>query len=106
MEFYIKQNDTFPALRTTIVRAGSAVDLTGASISFHMRDMYTKTLIIDDPATIVDAVNGVVEYEWVPADTAVAGLYEAEFEVTFANGKVMTFPHDSYIIVNIVDDIA
>lgn len=104
--FYIKQNDTTPSLRATLMWSGSAVDLTGASVGFHMRDAYTGTVIIDSPATIVDAANGVVEYEWLPADTAVAGLYEGEFEVTFASGEVMTFPNDGHIRIQIVDDIA
>jgi hypothetical protein len=104
--FYIKRNDTLPSLQATLTRSGSAVNLTGLSVKFHMRDAYTGTVVINSPATIVDAVNGIVEYLWEPADTVAAGLYEGEFEVTIAPDKVMTFPNDGHILIHIVDDIA
>jgi uncharacterized protein YfaS (alpha-2-macroglobulin family) len=47
-------------------------------------------------ATIHDAPNGVVRYSWGTDDTDEAGRYRAEFEVTYADGSVETFPNDGF----------
>jgi hypothetical protein len=46
-----------------------------------------------------------VRYEWLAANTDTADEYEGEFQVTYANGKIQTFPNDGYIPVVITDDI-
>lgn len=106
MAFYIKQNDTSPNLRA-ILKDGDevAVNLTDATINFHMRTIGGTTAVVDASASIVDAVNGIVQYVWDAADTATVGSYQAEFEVTFAGGAIETFPNNGYIRVEITDDI-
>ena len=98
--FYIKQGDTKPSLSAQLLSDGSAVDLTGATVKFHMGT------IIDATATIVDAATGNVRYDWVTADTETAGLFRAEFEVTFSDGTVETFPNDGYLLINIIEEVA
>jgi len=107
MAFYIKQNDTSPSVLATLQDAnGDAVNLTGASIRFHMRVIGSAQTTVDAAATIVTAVSGIVRYDWIAADTDTVGSYQAEFEVTYADASVETFPNDGYIRVEITDDIA
>lgn len=107
MAFNLKQNDTSPSIQTTLLDGnGLAVDITGnLGVTFHMRNS-EGTVIIDTAATVVTADFGIVRYDWDAADTATAGTFQAEFEVTYSDGKVETFPNASYIEVIITDDIA
>lgn len=106
MTFYVKKNDTSPAMLATLQDASfAAIDITGASVRFHMRPIGATQVTVDAAATIVDALAGKVMYEWQAADTATIGAYQAEFEVTYADASIETFPNDAYIRVKIVDDI-
>ncbi len=101
----IKQNDRRPAIRCTLLAAnGSVVNLTGATVRFLM-GLSGSTALVNQPATVVDAVNGVVEYAWLPGDTANAGRFQAEFQVTHSDGRAETFPNESYIVVQIDADL-
>lgn len=106
MTFYIKQNDTSPAMLATLQDAdGNAVNVNAGSVRFHMRAIGSTTVIVDAAATIVDGVNGLVRYNWDATDTDTIGSYQAEFEVTYSDGTIETFPNNSYIRVEIIDDI-
>ena len=105
--FYIKQNDTSPAIQATLKDTdGNAVNLLGATVRFHMRKQGATTAKVDAAATIVSAASGIVRYNWTAANTDTVGTYNAEFEVTYTDNTVETFPNASYIKVKIVDDIA
>jgi len=54
----------------------------------------------------VTPLSGLVRYNWQAADTATVGSYQVEFEVTYADATVETFPNDGYIRVEIIADIA
>jgi hypothetical protein len=106
MPFYVKQNDTSPAMLATLQDAnGDAVNITGASVRFHMRPIGSNSITVDASATIVTPEDGVVRYDWLAADTDTIGSYQAEFEVTYADGSIETFPNDGYVRVEIIDDI-
>lgn len=107
MTFSIKQNDRSPAMLATLQDAsGTAVNITGASVRFHMRQIGSTQVKVDAAASIVTADEGLVRYNWISADTADTGSFQAEFEVTYADGSIETFPNDGYIRVEIIDDIA
>lgn len=94
--FHITENDTAPPIEATL-KAGdpaAAVNLTGASVRFHMEDE-AGTVKVDAAGTLVDAANGKVKYDWQPADTDTAGRFKAEWEVTFSDGTIRTFPTGS-----------
>ena len=99
-EFYLKQNNTKPSLAVQLLTDGSIVNLDGATVKFHMGT------VVDSQATIVDAATGTVRYDWASGDTAKNGMYEAEFKVTFSDGKVETFPNNGYMFVNIIREVA
>ncbi len=106
MSFYIKQNDTVPSLRAALENgSGTAVDLTNATCNFHMRAIGSTTVVVDGVAQIVNEATGIVQYNWVADDTDTVGSYQAEFEVTYPDGTIETFPNNGYIRVEITDDI-
>ena len=108
MAFYLKRNDTTPAIRATLKDGdGNVINLADATVRFHMRAIDSATAAVDAAGSVVSpAANGVVEYAWDAADTTTAGMYSAEFEVTYSDGSIETFPNSDYIRVEIVDDIA
>ena len=94
MAFYIKQNDTSPSLQATLTDAsGTAINLTGASVRLHMKAVGAFTLKVDEAMTISDATGGVVVYDWQGGDTDTFGTYNIEFEVTYSDSSVETFPN-------------
>lgn len=98
--FYIKQNDTRPSLYAQLLQDGSVINLTGCEVKLAIRGLPKRNVVITDAAT------GNVRYDWVPEDTANAGIYEAEFEVTFANGDVQTFPNNGYLTIVVMEEVA
>lgn len=98
--FYIKQNDTRPALYAQLLQDGSVIDLTGCTVKLAIRGLPLRDV------DITDAETGNVRYDWIAADTANAGIYEAEFEVTFPDGSVQTFPNNGYITIVITEEVA
>ena len=107
MAFYIKQNDTSPALQATLKDSNdTAIDLSNSSVQFHMRKIGSTTAKIDRAATISDADNGTVYYSWQSGDTDTIGSFEAEFQVTFAGGEIETFPNNRYIQIEITNEIS
>ena len=106
MAFYIKQNDTSPALQATLKDgSGVVIDLSGTSVRFHMRKVGDNNVKVDDAAVISDADGGVVYYSWSSSDTDTIGSFEAEFEVTYSGGEIESFPNNQFINVEITDDI-
>jgi hypothetical protein len=105
-DFAIKRNDTAPSLVATLRDAeGVAVNLTGATVDLIMAAATTGTVKVNTAATLTDAANGIVTYNWLAADTSTAGDFNAEFEVTYSGGKKQTFPTDGYIKIVITADL-
>ena len=105
--FYIKENDTASFLTRDLKDAfGAPVNVTGAAVKFSMRVKPAGTVKVDAvDAVIVTAGTGRVRYEWTAANTNTADEYEGEFQVTYANGKIQTFPNDGHIPIVVTDDI-
>ncbi len=109
MSFNIKKGDRSPGYSVTLeAPAGTPVDLTGTSVKFIMTldDGVTTTPKIDAVATIDDEEAGEVTYSWGATDTNTAGLYRAEWEVTFAGSIKRTFPADGFLYINVIGDLA
>jgi hypothetical protein len=107
--FYIKQNDTASFLTRDLKDAfGAPVNVTGAAIKFSMRVKPAGTMkVTTQDGVIVNAGIGRIRYEWNSSDgdTNTADEYEGEFQVTYANGKIQTFPNDGHIPIVVTDDI-
>jgi hypothetical protein len=104
----MKQGDTRPKLVVLLTSNGSAIDLTGATVRLLMREEGSLSPGVETTGStdVTSALSG--EVTWTPdaADTADAGTYELEFEVTHADGGIETFPNDGYGTLVLKDDIA
>lgn len=101
----LKTGDTDPDFVAKLRKDnGNPKDLTGATISFYMKEVDEDTLAVDDDTTgnvsIEDASLGKVSYTWQAGDTDLAGVYEAEFEVD-DGGEISTYPNVGYATVRI-----
>lgn len=105
--YYIKRNDTKGMISCSLIEGdGSAADLSGASVKFMMRLEGRPSPKVNAAAVVLgDPSQGVVSYQWLEGDTDRAGDYEAEWQVTYADGRVATFPSDGYIPVRITADV-
>lgn len=107
----IRQNDTRPYHRVALTYTdGSKVNLTSTVVRYKLRPVHTTLLTVDALANVIDdaeydPTDGVVEYRWQDGDTDVAGLYDAEFEVTFGDFTVQTFPTRRPLRVRITGDL-
>lgn len=105
MAFTIKQSDTSPAIRATLQDAnGTPVNITGASVRFHMKSL-EGTLVVDQPMAIVTPSSGVVRYDWQTVDTDTAGTFVGEIEVTYLDGSVETFPNTGNFAIVITPEL-
>lgn len=105
-ETRLKQNDTSPSLAATLRDGfGKAVNLTGATGVFRMRNAKTRANKISAPIAITDPPKGRVQYDWVIGDTDTIGIFEAEIVVTFGTGDVLTFPGKEFHRVVVEDDL-
>lgn len=107
----MKRYDTEPTIRTTLGYSdGTPEDLSVGTptVEFIMRqqnlDGSLGAIKVQGACTIVDAVNGVVEYAWQLGDTDTSGTYLAEWERTRGSAK-MTFPTEGFDNVIISDDL-
>ena len=107
--FFWKQNDTSPALEVVLRDGfGSPVNMTGAAVVLNTRLRPAGAVKINGGSmgAVGNAVNGRQTYNPTTSDTDTAGIYEAEIQATFSNGKIRTFPSDGYFTIEVVDDIA
>ena len=71
-----------------------------------MKKIGATSASVDADAAIVNADAGSVKYVWTATDTATAGSFQAELEVTYTNGAIETFPNDQSISIEITEDLA
>ena len=90
----IKRGDTRNCIKAVLKDAsGTPVDLTDCSVSFHMAQL-NRPAVISRAAHIEDAAAGEVWVVWAPGETDISGVYRAEFEVVYQDGRRETFPND------------
>jgi hypothetical protein len=103
MTITIKQNDTRDAIKATLSNELGPVNLTDATVRFLMSKRGVKK--IDRQVQIQDAISGIVWMTFETGDTNETGLFQAEFEATFLDGRIETFPNDSFILIEIIKDL-
>lgn len=103
--FYVKQGDTEPTLVAQLRwQDGTPIDLTDVTeVRLHMALNYQ--LHVDQPVTIITPSEGRVSYGWTPGDTDVPGQFDAEFEVTFADGEIITCPNDGHFPIHVTRQV-
>ena len=105
--FSVKIGNTGPGLQTVLENfQGDPVNLLNSRVTFHMREIRSKAVVVSKPATVISEPDGSVVYNWQVGDTATEGLYQAEFEVLYPDGTTETFPSDKYIDIEIRGDVA
>jgi transcriptional/translational regulatory protein YebC/TACO1 len=103
MTITLKKNDTKDNIKATLSNESGPVDLTGATVRFLMsRRGIVK---VDRQAQIKDAAAGIVWMVFENGDTDETGLFQSEFEVTFPDARIETFPNDGFILINIINDL-
>lgn len=105
-DFVIKSFDRLPSIQATLSSAGGPINLTTATaVRFIMRPAAGGAVKVNAPAVIVTPASGVVRYDWAANDTNLAGSYQAEWSVTWADGKQQTVPTTSYHTVDVLADL-
>jgi hypothetical protein len=106
--FYIKQNDTAPSIEAVLTDStGRARSMANASqVRFNMSTESGTNVISGGIGSIVNANRGIVAYEWVEGDTENTGIHNAEFQITYVNGQIETFPNNGYIKVIVKEELA
>lgn len=106
-DYSIKAHDRAPSIQATLSVGGSPLDLSpsGTAVKFIMAPSPGGSPAVNAAAVIVDATHGIVRYDWAAGDTAKAGNYEAEWQVTWADGREQTFPTLGYHAIAILADL-
>lgn len=109
--FFIKRNDTLPAIIINIKARGcldqvipfnlSAV----TAVTFSMADESNNLKISSSPAQINSYSGGTLQYNWSSGDTDTEGRYKGEFELLFSGGDKMSVPTKGNINIEILKDI-
>ena len=88
------QGDTGPDIEATIHLedpSTTPVDLTGVlGVRFQMRKPDDRRFTVNAAASVVDDEAGMVKYSWGANDLSVPGVYDCQWEVTFADSRVIT----------------
>ena len=112
----LKRNDNRIALEATLKKPdGTAEDLTDATVKFIMRAgrfsnrygkyEYNEEATINRAVDTVDAEAGKVWMVFTTEELSTEGWYLAEFEATYQDGRVETYPNDKYITILIIKDL-
>ena len=103
-----KRNDTRPYFKVKIIdESGNNVDLTGATVTFTMRNRSDATVKVNAAScTVTSATAGEVEYRWAATDLDTAGIYDGEFCITFSGPTILTLPSNNYIEIEVEADLS
>lgn len=108
MAFVIKRGDTLPNLPFQIFQPDGITPQSLAAataINIVVAKKTDNSLAFKKPCTITDAPNGIGIYNWDPVDTATAGDFKYEFEITWNTGDIQTVPVDASFDLTIGADL-
>lgn len=109
--YRIKQGDNLPVLKAALSDTDPAsglpriIDLTACTVATHWCVTGTTLLAFTKAASIVDAGGGVVQVALTAVESAAlaAGSYRREWQITFANGDILTVPNGVEGVKTIVE---
>lgn len=97
------QGDTAPAIIAQLHDEAIPtipIDLTTAlGVKFQMRRPDDRKFTVNAAADVTDPPNGLVSYSWAADDLGVPGEYDAQWEITYADGKIQTTASPNRILV-------
>lgn len=102
---WIKKGDTGRKFTDTLKSGTAALNLTGASVKFIMKNFCSGTVRSGD-ATVTDATAGKVSYQPTADDVGTVGRFLCEWEITYVGGKKQSVPEDGYIDLRVMPDLA
>jgi len=73
-------------------------NLTNATVKFIMRKSDDKRYTVNASATVVDAPNGVVQYQWGANDLDTPGEYQVWWRITWPDTRVQTTVPDTITV--------
>ncbi len=106
-DFYIKQNDTLPVFVFICKNAaGDPVDLSGTTLTFHMRPQAGGAIKINaaatpDPDQVTNKGQGSYIWRSDRKDTGTASDFDGDVEVTYPDLSSETFPNEGYFLIHI-----
>lgn len=104
----IKRHDTAVQPRVKLLdEAGTAINLTGATVTYTLRNTSSGVLKINGGATTLanQGTNpGEVYYQFAAGDVDMIGTYEEQWQVTYSGGAKETFPVGAVQYVKIEED--
>lgn len=90
--FFIVASNTAPGYDITCQRAGTDIDLTGATVIVELYNKSTKQVTNStnqSAGTVVKtATAGLIEYTAISSDFPTKGTYVADIKVTYAAGGI------------------
>lgn len=110
MSINFKKGDLFILEQILVAESGEKMDIRGATaIDFVMKEDGGSTLVRGE--CFWDDSTSQVWYEFLNGETDVAGMYRAEYEVSFAasgteDQRTITVPNRGTLWIHIEDDVA
>jgi len=110
-KFFIKRNDTLPALEVLVIDReclGNRVpfNLSGVTAcTFTMANDCGDMKIMAKTAQVVSYSGGTIAYNWDPEDTNEDGIFYGEFQLLFSGGAKMSIPQIGSISIEIGKDV-
>jgi len=104
-DFTIVRNDRLPSIACVFGGGSGRTLAAGTTVKFIMALKSTGVVKVSAAAVIEDATARRVRYDWTALNTDTAGDYVAEFEVTYTDGLVETFPQGRKLSVKVLADL-
>jgi len=99
----VKADDTAVVFTAILTVDGVPVDLTGAEVLFLIESEAGQKIQV--LAEIVDPLAGSVQYQVTGLLQVLPGRYRQEWQVTFADSGVLTFPNGTYNRLEVLADL-
>lgn len=110
MEFFIRKKATLPIIEVDLIKDGkldynyNKTSLTGATITFSMKNVETGIYKITNGVCQYDTTNYTITYQFTKNNTKVVGRYEAEFKITNSQGTIV-LPLRDKMFISVLDSI-
>lgn len=83
---------------TLLTSTGSAVDLTGATLTLAVQNINSNTIKFTGSMNIVNATAGTCKYNVQATDFTEVGQYSSEIRVSYPSGTLITFSNIAIVV--------